>query len=91
MTGLNLRPAEYKEPEGGFIFYWPAELNGAVLNYHGAKPGATKLDAEGKYMITKETVDETYWKHPKNPNKLDLGDTTGLTELTVRKLPKFKK
>jgi hypothetical protein len=87
VTGLNLRPASYQEPAGGFVFYWPQQLKGAVLNYEGAKPGVTTPDADGKITITKDTVTESYWKHPKNPNKLDAGYTTGLTELTVRKMP----
>jgi hypothetical protein len=89
VTGLNLRPASYREPEGGFVFYWPVQLKGAVVNYEGAKKGATIPDAEGKIAITKDTVTESYWKHPKNPNKLDAGYTSGLTELTVRKMPKI--
>ena len=89
VTGLNFRPAKYKEPAGGFLFYWPQQLKGAVLNYEGAERGATIPDAEGKIAITKDTVTDSYWKHPKNPNKLDAGYTSGLTELTVRKLPKI--
>lgn len=49
--------------------------------------GVTWLDADGKIAITKDTVTESYWKHPKNPNKLDAGYTSGLTEITVRKIP----
>ena len=89
VTGLNLRPAKYQEPAGGFVFYWPQKLKEAVLNYEGAKRGVTTPDADGKIAITKDTVTESYWKHPKNPNKLDAGYTTGLTELTVRKIPKI--
>lgn len=66
VIGLNLRPAKYQEPVGGFVFYWPQKLKGAVLNYEGAKRGVTTPDAEGKIAITKDTVTESYWKHPKN-------------------------
>ena len=88
VTGLNLRPAKYQEPAAGFVFYWPKQLKGAVLNYEGAKPGVAVPDSDGKITITKDTVTDSYWKHPKNPNMLDAGYTSGLTELTVRKIPK---
>ena len=90
-AGANLRPAGYKEPPGGFVVYFPLTLKGAVLNYEGAKPGAAALDAEGKFAINKDTVTESYWKHPKNPNQRDAGFVSGLTELTIRKLPKREK
>lgn len=88
IPGANLRPASYKEPAGGFVFYLPSTLKGAVLNYGGPKRGMTVPDADGKIVINKDTVTETYWQHPKNPNKPDLGSVSGLTELTIRKLPK---
>lgn len=88
ISGANLRPASYQEPAGGFVFYLPAALKGTVLNYNGAKPGTTVPDAEGKIVINRDSVTESYWKHPKNPNKLDLGPVSGLTELTLRKFPK---
>lgn len=90
VTGINLRPANYREPDGGFVFYWPTELKGTVFGVHGAKPGTTIPDADGKIVITKDSVDESYWKHPKNPNKLEAGFVSGLTELTVRKIPRQK-
>ncbi|HEV7401736.1 MAG TPA: hypothetical protein VGO11_02375 [Chthoniobacteraceae bacterium] len=88
ITGANLRPSKYAEPAEGFVFHLPAELRGAVVNFHGAKPGVTTPDAEGKITINKETVIESYFNHPKNPVKPELGATSGLTELTLRKLPK---
>ena len=88
IPGANLRPVSYKEPAGGFVFYLPLTLKGAVLNYGGPKPGVTVPDADGKIVINKDTVTETYWQHPRNPNKPDLGVVSGLTELTIRKLPR---
>jgi hypothetical protein len=88
ITGANLRPSKYAEPAEGFVFHLPAGLKGAVINFHGAKPGVTTPDAEGKITINKETVIESYFSHPKNPVKPELGATSGLTELTLRKLPK---
>lgn len=88
ILGANLRPASYREPAGGFVFYLPLTLKGAVLNYGGPKVGRTVPDADGKLVINKDTVTETYWKHPRNPSKPDLGSVSGLTELTIRKLPK---
>ncbi len=90
ISGANLRPAKYQEPAGGFVFYLPPKLKGTVVNYHGAKKGATTLDADFKMAITKETVDESYFQHPSNPAKPEAGSTSGLTELTLRKLPKAK-
>jgi hypothetical protein len=89
ITGANLRPSKYAEPAEGFVFHLPAGLKGAVINFHGAKPGVTTPDAEGKITISKETVFESYYSHPKNPVKPELGATSGLTELTLRKLPKL--
>ena len=88
IPGANLRPVSYREPAGGFVFYLPPTLRGAVLNYGGPKPGVTVPDADGKIAINKDTVTETYWQHPRNPNKPDLGLVSGLTELTIRKLPR---
>lgn len=87
-TGANLRPSSYAEPAEGFVFHLPASLKGAVVNFHGAKPGVTTPDAEGRITINKETVLDSYFVHPKNPVKPELGSTSGLTELTIRKLPK---
>jgi len=85
--GTNLRPAKYREPAGGFVVYFPTTLKGAVLNWEGCKPGANMADADGKVLINKETCGETYWKHRKNPGRPEAGDVSGLTELTIRKLP----
>lgn len=87
VTGANLRPSSYAEPAEGFVFHLPAGLKGAVVNFHGAKPGVTTPDAEGRITINKETVTDSYFAHPKNPVKPELGSTSGLTELTIRKLP----
>jgi hypothetical protein len=44
-------------------------------------------DADGKVLINKETCGESYWKHRKNPGRPEAGYVSGLTELTIRKLP----
>ena len=87
VTGANLRPAKYREPAGGFVFYLPPKLKGAVLNHGGPKPGSMIPDADGKVRIDKDTVTDKYWKHPRNPQRPEAGFVSGLTELTIRKLP----
>ena len=86
--GSNLRPATYKEPAGGFVFYFPLTLKGAVINWGGSKPGSKQLDADGKVLINKDTCTDKYFKHLKNPARPEAGYVSGLTELTIRKLPK---
>lgn len=85
--GTNLRAAEYKEPAGGFVVYFPKTLEGAVLGWGGFKPGANVPDAEGKVLVNKETCTDYYWKHLKNPARPEAGYVTGMTEFTVRNLP----
>jgi len=87
VTGDNVRPANYREPTGGFVFYLPPKLKGAVLNHGGPKPGSMIPDADGKVLINKDTVTEKYWKHLRNPQRPEAGFVSGLTELTIRKLP----
>ncbi len=87
VTGANLRPASYREPEGGFLFYLPAALQGTVLHYEGAPPGAATPDGEGKILITKGSSGPSYSQHLKNPARPELGFVSGLTELTLRKFP----
>ncbi len=86
--GSNLRAASYREPAGGFVVYFPKTLENAVVNWGGSKPSANIPDKEGKVLINKDTCTDYYWKHLKNPAKPDEGFTSGLTEFTIRKLPK---
>ena len=86
--GSNLRAASYREPAGGFVVYFPTTLEGAVVNWGGPKPGANLPDKDGKVLINKDTCTEYSWKHLKNPAKPDEGYTSGVTEFTIRKLPK---
>lgn len=86
--GSNLRAAAYKEPAGGFVVYFPLTLKGAVVNWGGSKPGANVPDAEGKVLINKATCTDYYYKHLKNPARPEAGYTGGMTEFTIRKLPK---
>ena len=86
--GTNLRAAEYKEPPGGFVVYFPKTLEGAVLGWGGFKPAANVPDKDGKVLINKETCTDYYWKHLKNPARPEAGSVSGLTEFTIRKLPK---
>ena len=61
--GSNLRAAEYKEPAGGFVVYFPKTLEGAVLGWGGFKPGANIPDDDGKVLVNKDTCTDYYWKH----------------------------
>ena len=85
--GTNLRAAEYKEPAGGFIVFFPNTLQGAVLGWGGFKPGANVPDEVGKVLVNKDTCTDYYWKHLKNPARPEAGYVSGMTEFTIRKLP----
>jgi lysophospholipase L1-like esterase len=85
--GTNLRAAEYKEPAGGFVVYFPKTLQGAVLGWGGFKLGANEPDADGKVLVNKDTCTDYYWKHLKNPARPEAGYVSGMTEFTIRKLP----
>ncbi len=86
--GTNLRAAAYKEPDGGFVVYFPQTLKGAVLGWGGFKPGANVPDVEGKVLVNKDTCTDYYWKHLKNPARPEAGFVSGMTEFTIRNLPK---
>lgn len=86
--GTNLRAASYKEPAGGFVVYFPMTLKGAVVNWGGSKPGANVPDADGKVLVNKDTCTDYYWKHLKNPARPEQGYVSGMTEFTIRKLPR---
>lgn len=85
--GTNLRAAEYKEPPGGFVVYFPKTLQGAVLGWGGFKPAANVPDEDGKVLVNKQTCTDYYWKHLKNPARPEAGYVSGMTEFTIRKLP----